>query len=303
LYPSLSICIFVSQDALAQAIHQRLSDPGDKAASAYRYLVKPVSSLQEFYALVDREKQQLDCLILQNDADLPKLTQWLYGHAIVLPAVIIAPPSTVTDDTRVNPNERSLSSSFIYHTAEVPIAASDLPIVGQLVERAIAQFISLSPVCRVETFALATAANSNLTTQNFLPSNQRRLTEKLTERLGYLSVYYKRNPQNFLRNLPTTQRQEIISRFKSDYRDIVLCYFANDDTLNQRIDNFVDAAFFTDVAVSQIVEIHMELMDDFSKQLKLEGRSEDILLDYRLTLIDLIAHLCEMYRRSMPKEG
>lgn len=47
----------------------------------------------------------------------------------------------------------------------------------------------------------------------------------------------------------------------------------------------------------------MELMDEFSKQLQLEGRSDDILLDYRLTLIDAIAHLCEMYRRSIPRES
>ena len=46
----------------------------------------------------------------------------------------------------------------------------------------------------------------------------------------------------------------------------------------------------------------MELMEEFSNQLKLEGRSEDVLLDYRLTLIDIIAHLCEMYRRSVPRE-
>ena len=43
-------------------------------------------------------------------------------------------------------------------------------------------------------------------------------------------------------------------------------------------------------------------MEEFSNQLKLEGRNEDILLDYRLTLIDIIAHLCEMYRRSVPRE-
>ncbi|HAA29524.1 MAG TPA: circadian clock protein KaiA, partial [Cyanobacteria bacterium UBA8553] len=55
--------------------------------------------------------------------------------------------------------------------------------------------------------------------------------------------------------------------------------------------------------VTQIVEIHMELMDDLSKQLKLEGRSDEILLDYRLTLIDVIAHLCEMYRRSIPRDS
>ena len=51
----------------------------------------------------------------------------------------------------------------------------------------------------------------------------------------------------------------------------------------------------------QIIEIHMELIDDFSKQLKLEGRSDEALLDYRLTLIDILAHLCEAYRCSMSK--
>jgi circadian clock protein KaiA len=69
-----------------------------------------------------------------------------------------------------------------------------------------------------------------------------------------------------------------------------------------RVDRFVEQAFFADMSVSQIVEIHMELMDALATQLKLEGRSEEILLDYRLTLIDIIAHLCEMYRRSIPRE-
>ncbi|MCZ0903581.1 circadian clock protein KaiA, partial [Microcoleus sp. HI-ES] len=88
----------------------------------------------------------------------------------------------------------------------------------------------------------------------------------------------------------------------SSYRDIVLNYFSQDTAVNNQIDEFVNLAFFADVPVTQIVEIHMELMDEFAKQLKLEGRSEEILLDYRLTLIDAIAHMCEMYRRSIPKE-
>jgi len=43
----------------------------------------------------------------------------------------------------------------------------------------------------------------------------------------------------------------------------------------------------------------MELMDDFSQQLKLEGRSDDIILDHRLALVNIIANLCKMYRRSL----
>jgi circadian clock protein KaiA len=131
---------------------------------------------------------------------------------------------------------------------------------------------------------------------------QRRLAEKLKERLGYLGVYYKRNPQLFLRHLSRTEQQKLLANLKLEYRQIVLKYFSQEKNLNQKIDNFVDKAFFADISVSRIVEIHMELMEEFSKQLKLEGRSEDVLLDYRLTLIDVIAHLGEMYRRSLPRE-
>ena len=43
----------------------------------------------------------------------------------------------------------------------------------------------------------------------------------------------------------------------------------------------------------------MELMDDFSQKLKLERRSYDIILYHQLALVDIIANLGEMYRRSL----
>ncbi|PSB04019.1 hypothetical protein C7B64_05635 [Merismopedia glauca CCAP 1448/3] len=129
------------------------------------------------------------------------------------------------------------------------------------------------------------------------------LTQKLKERLGYLGVYYKRNSQLFFRNLSDTEKQKLLEILKFKYREILLNYFANKHYLNQKIDEFTDTLFFTDIAISQVVEIHMELMDEFAKQLKIEGRNDEILLDYRLTLIDVMAHLCEMYRRSIPNES
>ncbi|MBC7970568.1 MAG: circadian clock protein KaiA, partial [Verrucomicrobia bacterium] len=161
----------------------------------------------------------------------------------------------------------------------------------------------LSPTCRLSNTLSTVDLATDLSAQNFLMLQQRRLSEKLKERLGYLSVYYKRNPRNFFRYMSLEQRQETLELLSNEYREIVLHYFGEDDTLNQRIDEFVNAAFFADIATSQVVEIHMDLMDEFAKQLKLEGRSDDILLDYRLTLIDTIAHLCEMYRRSVPREA
>jgi circadian clock protein KaiA len=129
------------------------------------------------------------------------------------------------------------------------------------------------------------------------------LTEKLKARLGYLGVYYKRDPQYFFRNLSNTEQKSLLEKIKLEYRQIILNYFANNENINQQIDNLVNKLFFTDIAVSQLVEIHMELMDEFAKHLKVEGRSEEILVDYRLTLIDTMAHLCEMYRRSIPRDS
>ena len=131
---------------------------------------------------------------------------------------------------------------------------------------------------------------------------QRRLADKLKERLGYLGVYYKRNPKSFYRNLEPAEKQEFLEQLALEYREIILTYFNQSVDINQEIDQFVNSAFFADVSVSQILEIHINLMDEFSQHLKLEGRSEEILLDYRLALIDILAHLGEMYRRSIPRE-
>ncbi|MBW4467946.1 MAG: circadian clock protein KaiA [Pegethrix bostrychoides GSE-TBD4-15B] len=132
---------------------------------------------------------------------------------------------------------------------------------------------------------------------------QLRLVKKLEERLGYLGVYDKRHPQIFLQNMTPPQKADLLRQLKQDYREIILAYFSDEPGLNDQIDKFVNLAFLVDVPISQIVEIHMEIMDEFSKHLKLEGRSDEILLDYRLTLIDMLAHLCEMYRRSISRES
>jgi circadian clock protein KaiA len=133
--------------------------------------------------------------------------------------------------------------------------------------------------------------------------SQHPLTRKLKERLGYLGVYYKRKPELFFRNLSDSEKKELLEVLKFEYKQIVLNYFAKKHDLNEIIDRFTDKLFFSDIAIAQVVEIHMELMDEFAKQLKIEGRSDEILLDYRLTLIDVMAHLCEMYRRSIPNES
>ena len=58
----------------------------------------------------------------------------------------------------------------------------------------------------------------------------------------------------------------------------------------------METAFFVNLSFKQIVEIHLELIEELSRQLQIEGFNPDFLSDYRLVLIDVMAHLGEMYR-------
>ena len=198
----------------------------------------------------------------------------------------------------------NISNPIDYHNAVVRIAQDQIDTVESQVHEAISQFLQLPASLNIPVDQESTLPTASRDNRLFLLSlQQQRLTEKLHERLGYLGVYYKRNSQNFVRNMTLEERHEFLDQLRQDYRQIILSYFSSDDkSLNQRIDDYVNLAFFADVSISKVVEIHMELMDNFSKQLNIEGRSEEILLDYRLTLIDVLAHLCEMYRRSIPRE-
>lgn len=280
--PQLSIGVHLHSDDLARSLEQALLSD--------RYSLSIAESNDDFFQLIEHQKQQLDCLILQDSRDLGAIVQWLHKEATLLPIVILK-----ADDRDIEPR-----SVALYHAAEVWTPQSELSQIELAIDRAIDAFLSLSPACHLPSPVDPTR---NLMAQNFLMLQQRRLTDKLKERLGYLGIYYKRSPKNFLRSLPHDEQTELLHQLRVEYRSIILSYFSDAHDLNQQIDNFVNAAFFADVPVSYIVETHMELMDEFAKQLKLEGRSEDILLDYRLTLIDTIAHLCEMYRRSIPRES
>jgi circadian clock protein KaiA len=305
LPPQLTVCTFVNSQPLAQSLSQILR--GD------RYIWYAASSDADFFKAIEQHKHQIDCLILEDSDSLHSIIHNLTVQGMLLPVVFVSEESQETSDrvttnnqwhpTQTSNNSSSASANHLFHAAEVRLNPSQLTELSSVIDKAIAQFVTLSPAFSLPHPSTSTEIATELSNRSFLLQQQRRLSEKLKERLGYLGVYYKRNPQLFLRHLSHSERQKLLENLKSEYRQIVLRYFSHDNTLNQRIDNFVDKAFFADISVSRIVEIHMELMEEFSKQLKLEGRSEEILLDYRLTLIDVIAHLGEMYRRSIPRES
>ncbi len=278
-----------------------LADQLEKLLKGDRYQTTHQLNTEEFVGTVENQKHLIDCLILEQTPELPNILKYLHQGAILLPAIILMPISI----TKAAAESQQTSADCSYHTAEVWLQQSQLGHISQQIERAVSQFLHLTAACRlpdqVEQEEMAQAEDPEW--QSNLGVQQRRLSDKLQERLGYLGVYYKRNSQDFLRNLSAPAKQSLLGDLKSEYRDIVLEYFRKESRVNQKIDAFVTRVFLADVSISQILEIHMELMDAFAKKLKLEGRNEDILLDYRLTLIDTVAHLGEMYRRSIPRDA
>ena len=277
----LFICIFAPSDELTQSLSNVLS--GD------RYDLHFIKNSEDFPSFVEKNKEQIDCLIILKKPSIITALNKIYKKGLLLPLIII----------QENSDSKSL---ILYHSGEISLSFSNIENISMAIDQAMTKFLHLVPSCPIGDHLSSIDTENGETPQTFLLLQQRRLAEKLKERLGYLGVYYKRNPQYFYRNLSKEDKKELLDQLNIEYREIILNYFIDDAQTNQCIDQLVNRAFFADISVSQILEIHMELIDEFSQQLKLEGRSEEILLDYRLALIDMIAHLCEMYRRSIPRE-
>jgi len=260
-----------------------------------RYTVSVIDNLESLITLLTANDDAQDCLILFKNTEI--VVDRLGTQNIFVPTILVLDKLQEYGEFQHEIGESKTDTKDFYQ-ASISINLEQLTDLPTIIDQAIATFIKISPEVRHQVYVNI----PHNTASESLSVQQQRLAEKLNERLGYMGVYYKRDSRLFLRNLSAEDRKEYIGRLKNIYRSIILEYFLEkNDDLNQKIDEFVNLSFFADISVSQVLEIHMQLMDDFAKQLRLEGRNDEILLDYRITLIDMIAHLCELYRRSIPR--
>lgn len=299
----LTIYLFVPLPKIAQSINSLLSGE--------RYNTVEIKTPQELKNLVQENKESIDCLIILNQSPSLNIMNYFYEQGILLPVIIIEseelPDESNSLGNEIKENYAKYmyfdSARYVYHSAEIKLKSRELGDLSHIIDKAISQYLYLGPSCSLSDKPTAETVIDKVTgRQSFLLLQQRRLAEKLKERLGYLGVYYNRNANFFYRHLSQEEKDELLQGLTLEYKVIILSYFDKEKDINQDIDQFVNRIFFSDLSVSQVLEIHMELMDTFAQKLKLEGRSDEILLDYRLVLIDIIAHLCEMYRRSIPRE-
>ena len=295
----LHICLFYTQPQLVRAIKQLLNSD--------RYKIECFTLTEKLISFAIQNKEKIDCIVLTNNSQADLIFQELWQAKVILPTVIIETEESVKHLVNREPTaEASIDitlANSLYHQAEVRLYPIQIQEINSYINLAISKFLSLAPDSTIKCNSTKNESDLEKKAGHSLITQQNRLTNKIKERLGYMGVYYKRNSNDFYRNLATEDREKLISKLTNSYRKILLNYFNESKAINQLIDEFVDRAFFANVSTSQILEIHMDIIDDFSHQLQIEGRNDDILLDYRLPLIDVISHLCEMYRRSIPGEN
>ena len=289
----LSICLFSTKQQLSNLVARTLSSD--------RYDLNYFNSRLNLIDRISSDGKQIDCIVLVEDIEARALLEHLWQLKILLPAIILKleqPKKILLEIDTLDDSSIHLATDNIYHRAEIHLYLTQLAEIDSHINIAITKFINLAPsfYCDCTSSDRSQQICQNLATQ------QDRLTRKIKARLSYLGVGDRRNPQVFYNNLSKSKQKKLEQKLVSNYRQILIDYFDNDSRIKKLIDEFVAQAFFNNISTSQIIEIHMELIDNFAYQLKLEGRNDDILLDYRLPLIDITAHLCEMYRRSTSNE-
>lgn len=151
--PQLSICIFLHSNQIAESLTRLLVNE--------RYSVSSFTSEAEFLHFVESKKQQLDCLILEDDPAWQPVASHLRQEVIVLPAVIVdvSQAQINNDEMPANPTisavEVAMSQrsavvdeavlSCFYHSAEVRVSTAQFNQITDFIHQALTEFLSLSP--------------------------------------------------------------------------------------------------------------------------------------------------------------
>lgn len=267
--PALTITSLIQKPVLAEACGRWLKGG--------RYRLERLDPGRDPLAALEAERESIDAVLLEQGAIGAGIYQALSDRGLLLPAVVIGP----------------VTGRVEYHDAEVRLPEDQLEQLSYSVDAALARFLRRG---------LLEAGAPAKGTGGAAPDGWK-LANRLEGRLGYLGVYYKRDPSRFLRNLPGGERTELLRSLTRTYRDLLVSYFRDPAAANQALESYVNTAFFSDLPITNTVEIHMNLIESFGKQLLLEGHKDAFLQDYRLALLDVMAHLCEIYRRSVPADA
>ena len=268
--PGLTIALLLTTPDLVDACQQWLPNT--------RYHSLDLSQPDQGHVQLDlvstleAQQEEIDAVVVEQHLLDASSRELLLSRGLLFPAVVVG----------------EMKGHVDYHAEELHLADDQLAQLGYTVDAAISRFLRQGRADgRSDDDGLASVD---------------KLSRRLQERLGYLGVFYKRDPSRFLGSLPSEERRELLESLQRTYRDLLISYFSDPAASNQALESFVNTAFFSDLPITRTVDIHVDQIDEFWKQLRLEGHKSEFLQDYRLALLDVMAHLCEMYRRSIPPD-
>ena len=264
--PGLTIALLLRTPGLAESCRQWLPE------NRYEPIDLLTDAGHDLVALLQQHQEAIDAVVIEQDLLDANSREQLSARGLLFPAVLVGEVKGHVD----------------YHPEELHLAADQLAQLGYNIDAAISRFLRQGRADGRSEEQRSGAVD--------------RLSKRLQERLGYLGVFYKRDPSRFLGRLSVEERSELLESLQRTYRDLLGSYFSDPAAANQALESFVNTAFFSDLPITRTVEIHVNLIDEFWTQLRLEGHKSDFLQDYRLALLDVMAHLCEMYRRSIPPD-
>ena len=268
--PGLTIALLLTTPNLVDACQQWLPD-----TRYHSIVLSGPHQGQEQLDLVstlEAQQEEIDAVVVEQHLLDASSRDQLLGRGLLFPAVVVG----------------EMKGHVDYHAEELHLADDQLAQLGYTVDAAISRFLRQGRADgRSDDDGLASVD---------------KLSRRLQERLGDLGGFYKRDPSRFLGSLPTEERRELLESLQRTYRDLLINYFSDPAASNQALESFVNTAFFSDLPITRTVDIHVDQIDEFWKQLRLEGHKSEFLQDYRLALLDVMAHLCEMYRRSIPPD-
>ena len=268
--PGLTIALLLTTPNLVDACQQWL--PNTRYYSLNLSQPDQADEPLDLVSTLEAQQEEIDAVVVEQHLLDASSREQLLGRGLLFPAVVVG----------------EMKGHVDYHAEELHLADDQLAQLGYTVDAAISRFLRQGRADgRSDDDGLASVD---------------KLSRRLQERLGYLGVFYKRDPSRFLGSLPSEERRELLESLQRTYRDLLISYFSDPAASNQALESFVNTAFFSDLPITRTVDIHVDQIDEFWKQLRLEGHKSDFLQDYRLALLDVMAHLCEMYRRSIPPD-
>ena len=235
--PGLTIALLLTTPALVDACRQWLPET--------RYHSLDLSRLDQAEGPLDlagslaAQQEEIDAVVVEQQLLDATSREQLLGRGLLFPAVVVG----------------EMKGHVDYHSEELHLADDQLAQLGYTVDAAISRFLRQGRADgRSDDAGLASVD---------------KLSRRLQERLGYLGVFYKRDPSRFLGSLPAEERQELLESLQRTYRDLLISYFRDPAASNQALESFVNTAFFSDLPITRTVEIHVDQIDEFWKQLRL----------------------------------